>query len=403
MSTLATSDGTMLFTRLVADARKAVQFVVFGGIGGAVGSLIGEVPVAVQSPRTSFALPMLETAIWFGIFGACVSVALLAGYSCYLKRGFQLGEAAKGGALFGFLAGAAAGAIAQGVYQSIGPTEVLRVICWGIAGGLLGYGLSFRIPNLGRQRGLLGGLAGGVIGGSLFVSFTFGLSNQVAGRLFGLTAIGLCIGLMLALIEAALREAWLEIRYGPKETRTVSLGREAVTLGSDPACTIYAHGAPPVAARYTLDAGRILYEDVVAARSATVRPGNQQQIGSLVVTVCGATPTPSATPVAPSAGLRPAKDLTLRLSTGRTISLQTGTLLQTTDLPGLEALAGDGVGAEVVRHPQDPTVLGLKNLSHRPWIATGVQGGRRTVELGRSVRLAVGTTIDFGAVEGEVQ
>jgi Ca-activated chloride channel family protein len=135
-------------------------------------------------------LSVVNVGVWFGIVGACISIALLAGHAYYLKRGSQLGASAKGGALFGLIAGAVAGAIAQGVYGGIGPTEGLRVICWGMAGGLLGYGLSFRIPNLGHACGLLGGLAGGVIGGGLFLIFTFGLSNQVVGRLLGLTAIG---------------------------------------------------------------------------------------------------------------------------------------------------------------------------------------------------------------------
>ena len=41
------------------------------------------------------------------------------------------------------------------------------------------------------------------------------------------------------------------------------------------------------------------------------------------------------------------------------------------ELPGLEAPAGDGVGAEVVSNPQDPSVLGLKNVSQRAWAVVG--------------------------------
>jgi len=400
MQTFPDTAWTPRLTRAMAEARKTVQFGVFGGIGGAFGSCISEL-VRPALGRTAFMLSVVHVGIWFGIIGACLAVALLAGHSYYLKRGVQLGAAAKHGALFGLLAGAVAGAIAQGVYRGIGPTEVLRVMCWGMAGGLLGYGLSFHLPNLGRQRGLLGGLIGGLLGGGLFLVCTVGLSNEVAGRLVGVTTIGVCIGLMIALIEAALREAWLDISYGPRETRTISLGPVPVSLGSDPACTIYAPSAPPVAARYTLEAGQILYEDVVAGRRASVSPGERHQIGSLTVTVCGG--TSAATPVAPAAGRRPAQALTLQLASGQTLPLQEGTRLQVKDLPGLEAPAGDGVGAEVVRHPHEPMAMGLKNLSHRPWGATGAQGVRRSVEPGRSVRLEVGTRINFGTVEGEIQ
>jgi hypothetical protein len=73
------------------------------------------------------------------------------------------------------------------------------------------------------------------------------------------------------------------------------------------------------------------------------------------------------------------------------------------DIPGLETVAGNGVVAEVVPNPQDSTVLGLQNLSQQAWVATLVQGGKRQVEVGRSMRLAVGTKIHFGTVEGDIQ
>ena len=59
--------------------------------------------------------------------------------------------------------------------------------------------------------------------------------------------------------------------------------------------------------------------------------------------------------------------------------------------------------AEVSRHPRDPSKWGLKNLSTGKWTFTA-DGGRLTdVEPGRSVPLANGVRINFGAVEGEVR
>ena len=122
MNTLTGRDWTTLITRAMADARKTVQFGLFGGIGGATGGVIGEF-VPNQSGQASFMLSVVNVGVWFGIVGACISIALLAGHAYYLKRGLQLGASAKGGALFGLIAGAVAGAIAQGVYGGIGPTE----------------------------------------------------------------------------------------------------------------------------------------------------------------------------------------------------------------------------------------------------------------------------------------
>ncbi|NJN68166.1 MAG: serine/threonine protein kinase [Chloroflexaceae bacterium] len=58
--------------------------------------------------------------------------------------------------------------------------------------------------------------------------------------------------------------------------------------------------------------------------------------------------------------------------------------------------------AEVTRHPKDPNVWGLKNLSDSKWNST-VAETVKEVEPGRSVTLAVGTTINFGAIEGEIR
>jgi serine/threonine protein kinase len=57
--------------------------------------------------------------------------------------------------------------------------------------------------------------------------------------------------------------------------------------------------------------------------------------------------------------------------------------------------------AEVVRHPKDPGVWGLKNLGGEKWVAT-LATGLRDVEPGRSVPLAANTRINFGKVEGTI-
>ncbi|HKQ51089.1 MAG TPA: hypothetical protein VJT74_01880 [Pyrinomonadaceae bacterium] len=58
--------------------------------------------------------------------------------------------------------------------------------------------------------------------------------------------------------------------------------------------------------------------------------------------------------------------------------------------------------AEVTRHPTQPHVWGLKNLSPQKWSATNQSGEVKDVGPGRSVTLAVGTRINFGRAEGEI-
>jgi serine/threonine protein kinase len=59
--------------------------------------------------------------------------------------------------------------------------------------------------------------------------------------------------------------------------------------------------------------------------------------------------------------------------------------------------------ATVTRHPTDPNIWGLKNLSQHNWSSTSMSGEVRDVWPGRSVTLAVGTKINFGRITGEIR
>ncbi len=59
--------------------------------------------------------------------------------------------------------------------------------------------------------------------------------------------------------------------------------------------------------------------------------------------------------------------------------------------------------AEVTRHPTDPSIWGLKNLSSEKWVLTKSDGSIQEVEVGRSAPLAVGSKINFGSIEGEIR
>jgi hypothetical protein len=401
MSNLLARDWETSLTQMNPSYQKALIFGAWGALGGAIGSLLGEI---IHQERASEIQLIIMTAVWFGIVGICIGVAILVGYSNYLKRGLQIGESLKGGAWIGLIAGAVAGAAAQFLYGSLGRGEFLRITCWGIAGGLLGLGLSYRIQNLGLWRGLGGGAVGGIIGGALFVLLVVSLRlGGTLGRISGIAVIGFFIGLMIVLAEAIFREAWLEVRYGPKETRNISLGREPISIGGDVnACTVYARNAPAVAFRYKLDQGRITCEDVAKGQTATVQPGTSQVVGNLTVTVRAAgAAVRAATVTQPVAS--PTGGFSLRLSTGKTLSLADGVKLSTGDIPGLQSAGAGGAVAEVGRNPNDPNILGLKNLSRTAWTATLANRDRVQVDPGRNVRVAVGTKISFGSVSADIE
>lgn len=403
--------------KIIAGLEKAIQFAIWGGVGGALGALLSE-PTSLmrqQSGSGSLTESVIMVGTWFGIIGAAIAVTLLIASSQYLKRGLQLKQALKDGVWVGFLAGAIAGGIAQYTYRSIGPTEFLRVICWGLAGGLLGLGLSFRIPNLGQIRGMGGGLVGGLLGGTLFVLVAFiSAGSNIAARLSGVAAIGFCIGLMIVIAEAAFREAWLEIYYGPKEMRTVSLGSQPIAIGSDSEnCTIYARNAPPVALRYRLQEGKIFCENLSTNSSYQIQPGDRETVGNLTIVVSAATPQPSPpvantyaelpspSPPSPEPSDKAPKQFSLQVKR-RAIALSIGTDLQPQDLPGLEPSAGSRVVAQVTQNPQDPSILGLQNCTNRSWTATLPNGQQREIKPGRNLKLSAGTQIDFGPIKGEI-
>ena len=59
--------------------------------------------------------------------------------------------------------------------------------------------------------------------------------------------------------------------------------------------------------------------------------------------------------------------------------------------------------AEVVKHPRDPGVWGLKNLSGLKWVITAPDGSIHDVDSGKTAGLATGLKINFGSRQGEVR
>ena len=59
--------------------------------------------------------------------------------------------------------------------------------------------------------------------------------------------------------------------------------------------------------------------------------------------------------------------------------------------------------AEVVRHPTNASLWGLKNLSRDKWVTTSADGAIKDVEPGRSLTIAVGAKVNFGKAEGEIR
>lgn len=347
---------------------------------------------------------MLIVGGWTALLAVALSFALVGGQNRYLRRPLvslqQAGIVLGGAAAAGMVAGLAGQMIYDWASRAESLAQAGRFAGWLILGGLLGKGMGFFIPNLHGTRAAIAGAVGGVVGALAFAAATAVLGD-FAGRIGGALMLGFAIGLMVALVEAAFREAWLEISYGPNEIRTVSLGRQPVSIGGDQKlCTIYARNARPVACRYRLDQGKILCQDGATEQTVSVQPGDSKTIGNLTVTV--RVPGKGAVTRAVLAPT-PSHGLSLHLSNGRVIQLADNLNLFASDLPGLDPQSGSGPVAQVNRKPNDPTILGLKNLSRQTWNASVARGDKVQVKTGQSVRLASGNKIRFGSVEGEVR
>jgi hypothetical protein len=114
----------------------------------------------------------------------------------------------------------------------------------------------------------------------------------------------------------------------------------------------------------------------------------------------GLTADAIAPPLAQSVG--PAASLANRLRVGsKFLVIVPGLRLLEHQVPGLMAQTPGGPVAEVTHNPNDPSILGLTNLSSSAWEAVS-NGARRQVAPGQTIKLAPGAKIDFGSTDGEV-
>ncbi len=111
-------------------------------------------------------------------------------------------------------------------------------------------------------------------------------------------------------------------------------------------------------------------------------------------------PGPADPLISPSVG--PAGRIANRLRVGtKFLIIVPGLRLLEHQVPGLLAQSPGGPVAEVTRNPNDPTILGLTNLSSSAWEAVS-NGSRRQIAPGQTIKLAPGAKIDFGSTDGEV-
>lgn len=293
--------------------------------------------------------------------------------------------------------------IAGGLVAGLTSAVAQRPLGWMLLGGLVAFGIARLIPNLPVDRAVVSGVAGGLCGGLAFVLLDGLLPNSPVARLVAAGALGASIGLAVAIVEAVCREYWLEIGYGKGESRTVTLGREPVSIGSDEkTVTVYARNAAAQAFRYRVADGSVRCEDCATGRVETVPVGDARTAGVVTITVRGGSRAAAGTaPAKPAAGGGAAGSLALRIGERPPIALAVGRRITAAEIPGVGTGGREQTVAEVVANPAKPGVLGLRNLSGRDWSITTPTGATE-VAPNKVLPIAPGTKIDFGGARGVI-
>jgi RsiW-degrading membrane proteinase PrsW (M82 family) len=84
------------------------------------------------------------------------------------------------------------------------------------------------------------------------------------------------------------------------------------------------------------------------------------------------------------------------------IPLSVGTILNTDDIPGLEAALAGGKAAIVETNPKDGNMLGLRNLSLQSWEVEYADGRKIRLAPDKAMLIADAAKINFGTAQGEI-
>lgn len=120
-----------------------------------------------------------------------------------------------------------------------------RSAAWACIGAALGLGMNMvRSTGTQRRNSVIGGALGGAFGGLFFdpIDRWFHASVFAGGgtsRLVGLLAVGLSVGIFVALVERLARDAWLRVRTGPLAGKSFILYKTPTILGNAPECDVY--------------------------------------------------------------------------------------------------------------------------------------------------------------------
>lgn len=126
-----------------------------------------------------------------------------------------------------------------------------RLAGWTLMGLMLGLGVGLATFVAGNLlKGAAGGWVGGFIGGIAFDAIGALTHAGLLSRLFGLSAIGLAIGLFIGLVQELTKVAWLRVEDGRLRGREYRLDKNLAFLGRAEECEIGLFGDSAVAPQH---------------------------------------------------------------------------------------------------------------------------------------------------------
>ena len=122
---------------------------------------------------------------------------------------------------------------------------ICRSAAWACIGAATGLGMNLvRSTRTQLRNSMIGGALGGAIGGMFFDPIdrfmaTTMFAGSSASRLVGLLAVGLSVGIFVALVERLARDAWLRVRTGPLAGKSFILYKTPTVIGNAPSSDVY--------------------------------------------------------------------------------------------------------------------------------------------------------------------
>jgi hypothetical protein len=252
-------------------------FIYYCALGGGWAAFLAWGLLALLGVATVKGKDLSEVALIGTFLGLLVAAALGLVDGLLNSTGNQRYLRVLVSAGIGLVGGALGAVLGTALYEAGGRQLIWLVAGWMVAGLLIGAasglhdvlqaqlaGRELRQPVKKTLNGIYGGVLGGFLGGFPFGLLLDSQTLPLSGLAIGLTVLGLCIGLMVALAQVFLKEAWVAVEIGRRAGRQMMLSKDETTIGRAEGCDLGLfgeQGIEKVHARIMMRNSRYVLED----------------------------------------------------------------------------------------------------------------------------------------------